>query len=299
MSTREGLVWRCALLWVAAATSLAGGVGLPGSAFLKLGAGVRPAALGDAYCAVAGDAMSAYWNPAGLGRLRLNDISFTHNIWIAGMSHEDIRIGWHMPAGSIGIGLTYLNYGSISKYDASGFYIGEFTPYDAALTVAYGIVPGGMPVAAGVSIKGIMQRIDDRSAGGIAFDAGLHWQVDDWLFAGAALSNVGPDVRFVNGASPLPLTFRSGLFCVVPGSVLLLSGELDFVKGQRISAGGGAELNLVWIRPRIGYRAGSGTLASGVSAGVGLFNGSFRVDYAVVPFAVLGYTHRIGMTICF
>ena len=38
--------------------------------FLTLGVGARPLALGGSFAAIADDSTAAYWNPAGLGRLR-------------------------------------------------------------------------------------------------------------------------------------------------------------------------------------------------------------------------------------
>ena len=38
--------------------------------FLTLGVGARPLGMGGSFAAIADDSTAAYWNPAGLGRLR-------------------------------------------------------------------------------------------------------------------------------------------------------------------------------------------------------------------------------------
>jgi len=58
----------------------------PGSTvlpLLKCGQGVRAAALGEAFVALADDASALYWNPAGLGQLPDYHLSFTHHQWFA------------------------------------------------------------------------------------------------------------------------------------------------------------------------------------------------------------------------
>ncbi len=62
--------------------------GLTVLTFLKLGAGARPAALGDAYVAVVQDASASYWNPAGLLGIEHNDALGAHNEWIQDLRHE-------------------------------------------------------------------------------------------------------------------------------------------------------------------------------------------------------------------
>src|SRR5438045_4142227 len=47
--------------------------GSSGAAFLKIGAGARPAGLGQAYTAIADDANAIYWNTAGLSTIRKNE----------------------------------------------------------------------------------------------------------------------------------------------------------------------------------------------------------------------------------
>ena len=48
-----------------------------GYAFLKLGVGVRPVAMGNAFTAMSDDGNAVFWNPAGLG--------IVHKYHVAGM----------------------------------------------------------------------------------------------------------------------------------------------------------------------------------------------------------------------
>src|SRR5207302_10246043 len=53
-------------------------VGTSGAAFLKIGPGARPAAMGEAFTGVADDIHAIYWNPAGLATLRSPELTGMH-----------------------------------------------------------------------------------------------------------------------------------------------------------------------------------------------------------------------------
>jgi hypothetical protein len=51
--------------------------------FLNIGVGARAMAMGGAFCAVADDATSSYWNPAGLRLLKSREIGVMHSAQFA------------------------------------------------------------------------------------------------------------------------------------------------------------------------------------------------------------------------
>lgn len=66
----------------------AGGKGTTGAAFLKIGVGGRPAAMGETYCAISDDATASYWNPAGLASVKDIELSAMYTWWLQGISHQ-------------------------------------------------------------------------------------------------------------------------------------------------------------------------------------------------------------------
>jgi long-subunit fatty acid transport protein len=64
--------------------------------FLKIGVGGRATAMGDAFIAVADDASSLYWNPAGLSQSMENQIFFSHNEWVVDIQHEFAGAVYHL-----------------------------------------------------------------------------------------------------------------------------------------------------------------------------------------------------------
>lgn len=71
--------------------------------FLNIGVGARAMAMGGAFCAVADDATSSYWNPAGLRLLRSREIGVMHSEQFA---HE--------------VKYDYLVFGSPAKTESFG-----------------------------------------------------------------------------------------------------------------------------------------------------------------------------------
>ncbi|MCK7521899.1 MAG: hypothetical protein MZV64_31575 [Ignavibacteriales bacterium] len=70
--------------------------GISAFQFLKIGVGARGVAMGEAYVAVANDASSLFWNPAGLAQMTENQVFVqrTRSMWrisamsISGLSYH-------------------------------------------------------------------------------------------------------------------------------------------------------------------------------------------------------------------
>jgi hypothetical protein len=84
----------------------------PGLTFLKIGVGARATAMGSAQAAVAADATSLYWNPAGLALVDGWDFHVSHNEWF-----QDIRQEY------VGVARRWGNHGFGAAF--SGLYMSE------------------------------------------------------------------------------------------------------------------------------------------------------------------------------
>src|SRR5262249_47352684 len=63
-------------------------VGTSGAAFLKIGPGARPAAMGEAFTGVADDIHAIYYNPAGLALLKKPELTAMHMQWFQSINYE-------------------------------------------------------------------------------------------------------------------------------------------------------------------------------------------------------------------
>ena len=97
---------------------ICGGPGTTGAAFLKLGAGSRPVAMGEAFVAAADDINALYWNPAGLALADGKQVSFVHTEWFQSIRYEYLAYCQQALGGTIGAGITYLYIDGIGRSSA-------------------------------------------------------------------------------------------------------------------------------------------------------------------------------------
>ena len=62
--------------------------GEAGAQFLKIGAGARACAMGEAFTGIADDPSAIYWNPAGLTQMNSAQIIAMQNFYLLDMSYQ-------------------------------------------------------------------------------------------------------------------------------------------------------------------------------------------------------------------
>ncbi|MFH1501449.1 MAG: PorV/PorQ family protein [Candidatus Eisenbacteria bacterium] len=275
--------------------------GTSGLAFLKLGAGARAIGVGDAYTAVAGDASSIYWNPAGTVAVENIDVVLMHSEWFEGIRYEYLGGVRSDGTQAFGVAVVGLYMDDLERREGpTSEPIGHFGVFDFAVMGTYGRkLTEYLDVGAGA--KYLFEKIDDESATGFAADLGVRYVIPSLpgMSAGASVQNLGPGMTFIEDEFSLPLTYRVGVALESP--IDALKGELLLTGDAVIPNDGdpkyhfGAEFeysNLLALR--FGYRTGWDN--QNVSVGLGAKVGSFRLDYAYVPFySDLGDTHRMSL----
>jgi hypothetical protein len=272
-----------------------------GVAFLKLGVGARAIGLGDAYTAVAGDASSAYWNPAGIANVENIDVTLMHSEWFQDIRYEYVGGVQSFGDYAVGLGIVGLYMDDLERRDGpSAEPIGHFGVFDFAFTGTYARrLSDHLDV--GGSVKYIHEKIDDDTAKGLAVDLGGQYRIPGYkgLTAGVAVLNLGPQMKFIDDKFDLPVMYKLGIAVDVPAKAL--NGNIVFTSDLVMPADGttklhfGVEYELAeMLALRFGYRSGWDN--QNVSAGLGVKVRNFRLDYAVVPFySELGDTHRISL----
>ncbi len=286
-----------------------------GASFLKIDVGARAAGMGSAYVAAEGDVSVLHWNPAGLARLREAQLSATHAEWISDLRHDFVGAAFPTASGAVALSAGYLSQSDLERRDASGARAGAFEAYDgvAALSLSRAVSPRA---GVGLSLKYVEQKIDTEKASGIALDGGVRWAPFRSLALGAAVRNLGSDMRFLREDYRLPLSVSAGLS--LSWGVLTLSAEARReVYEKKTLAGAGVEyVALGGLALRAGYHsllAGGAGLArdgfgagdpssdrlSGLGMGVGLRLFGQRMDYAFTPYGDLGAAQRLSLTFRF
>ncbi|MBN1211561.1 MAG: PorV/PorQ family protein [candidate division Zixibacteria bacterium] len=127
MKPRKAIVLTTALLLVFAFASQSyADISSAAVLFLRIAAGSRASGMGEAFVAVADDATTTHWNPAGLGAYPLADS------WIQGVIPYQYRPISGMAVTSKGGGGNYLNYDiwaltsqGLARYDNKKWYLSE------------------------------------------------------------------------------------------------------------------------------------------------------------------------------
>jgi hypothetical protein len=267
------------------------GEGKTGAAFLKMGVGARAGALGDAYGALADDATAIYWNPAGLvdaGRLEL---VASQNFWLLGMTQQYLAGTMATDAGSFGLGVSYSSSGTIPKIE-DFMKVGEYSAYDGSVDIAYSRRLTDK-IALGITGKYIFESIEEVNAHSFAADFGILADVGviEGGRCGLSVHNVGPSIKFIEEGDPLPLTVRAG--AAIQQREFAVTAEIENTIYSTMRFGvGGEYVFLETVALRAGYTTGRS-----VSAGIGVFWKSLRLDYAFLRNADIENTQMLSLRI--
>jgi hypothetical protein len=208
-------------------------VGTAGAQFLEIGVSARAIGMGEAFLGVADDASVLYYNPAGLSLLTQKEAMFTHIDYPAEINYEFAGLVLPAPqfAGTFGISFYMLGMDdmAVTGYNSrTGTFGGTgqtFTAKDYALGFSYG---AGLTdrFSLGLTVKYVAEYIEEESAVGWAADIGTYYDTGFRNFKICmALTNFGPDMKFIEEPYPLPIDFKFGTSIDVVNSA---SSQLTF-----------------------------------------------------------------------
>lgn len=319
-SRLRSLVLVAALLALAGGTAFAfGSKGTSGAPFLKIGPGARPAAMGEAFSAVADDVHAIYYNPAGLSRIGTWEFSGMHTQYFQSIDYNFIAMAvpveklvkrstgtWSAYKGSVGLAVYNLSISDIERRGNTDVDepIGTFDADDTAIALSYGRKLNAK-LSLGGAAKFIRQTLDGRHATAFAADLGALYSYHERLDLAGGVRNMGSSPKFVSQSDPLPLTGYLGAAYDLDEK-LTLSMDVGMPRDRGPTVGMGLEYSrAVFEDARGAFRAGyltrntGGDGLGGVSAGVGLRMRRMGFDFAWVPFGDLGNTFRYSLLLRF
>ncbi len=286
--------------------TLRAGAGTTSGNFLKIAVGARPAAMGEAYLALADDANSFQWNPAGLAQLSLPELTLMHLSYFADINYEYVGVGMPFRGQGVGLGVTWLNVapfnstldptavqGSASDYSLSGAY---------ALNLSKQLQVGAV-------VRTILSNLASNSSFGGSLDAGAIFRpLGRNLSLAVVAQNLGLQGAFESVSDPLPVSLRFGaawhLFDAGDQRWVNLIIDANKSLENRFKFNLGAE---VWLFDLLALRAGYKLSEGGqdfnpgdtnaianLTAGLGFKLNAAQIDYAFVPLGELGLTHRVS-----
>lgn len=277
--------------------------GTGSAGFLKVGVGGRGVAMGEAQTAAVNDVMALYWNPAALGKLSQNEVSFMHNNFFQGVDQDVFYYAQPTPsAGTLGAGLSTVRVGGITGFDSFGARTTELAASDTLFTFGWGRGWENMPLLpglnTGVNFKFLQKKLGDDSASAFMADVGfLYESQEGWLQrlrTGFAVQNLGSGLNF-GQKSDLPMLVKLGFAYPLFSDSLTLALDVVSPSDNNLFLNMGLDYRL-WdiLAFRLGYR-GQNDLDTGLTYGVSFGNERFHLDYAFVPFGTLGDSHRVSL----
>lgn len=287
-------------------------VGTTGAQFLELGVSARAMGMAESFVAVSDDVSAVYYNPAGLTSLWGKEVSATYVDMPADVGHSFAAIGLPMESigGVLGIAAYALSSGEMIVRD---HYHGEFGGsgqtfgYNAfSLGISYGRYLTDR-FSIGLTVKYIGEYVHDYTANGWAADVGTSYDTGYRGFKiGMAITNFGPDMKFIKKAYPLPINFRFGSCINIVEQMnhkLTIAAEgshpsdnlekyntgLEYTFMDRFILRGGGRIN---------YDVDGFTVGGGFRQPYGE-DGEIGVDYAFQDFGILTEVHRFSLLFAF
>jgi len=307
--------------------------------FLKIGAGARGTALGDAFAPLVKDVSAMYWNPAGLQKIGRTSVGVSRTQLFAGINVDFLGASVPIDASTtIGVSVLYLNSGqmdltTIDQPEGSG------QTFDAASSAL------GFSVARsltdrfdlGLTVKYVSERLYREEASTIAFDIGSQFNTGIYgMKLGMALTNFGgkmkldgPDLdhAYANEATgtsysagarlkteewPIPLIFRLGVSADLLGPesemmkdednriTLILEGNDPVDNLLRYNMGLEYEWKQVFAL-RFGYKDNydEAKWTAGFGMDFSKLGIDARLDYAFNDYGLLGYVHNYSLEFMF
>jgi long-subunit fatty acid transport protein len=289
--------------------------GISSLQFLKIGGSARAAAMAESFVAVADDAASLQYNPAGMVQFDGHEAIFTHTSWLVDLQHEFVGAVYRIDEDdAIGFSFTSLHTDDMEvRTETQPFGTGRYFSYgDVALGLSYARRLTAQ-FSFGATIRYVEETIDVLKTRAFMVDLGTYY----WTGLGStrfsvAVSNFGNNVS-PEGSVDLPrgesvtsfqdfsppTTFRIG-FAFEPiddgDHRLTTSIQLNHPNDNSENLALGAEYawnSLFFVRAGYKLNVDEEGLTAGAGINAPLSVARLGVDYAFADFDRLGAVHRI------
>lgn len=282
--------------------------------FLKLDMSARAAALGGSFVTNNDDVDVLFFNPAGLGFLENDPVSFTFvkhlmdiNLFSLTYSTEFENIG------RFGAGVQYINYGSFDEADKDGNITGEFNAGELAFLLSY-TNKFMENFYYGANAKIIYSSIADQSSSAIGLDLGVNYEIPNiMLNLGASILNMGTQLSsYTDIKEDLPLDVLIGVSKRLEKLPVRLSLDFHNLNQERdefyqhfkgFSIGAEFYLSEVFTL-RFGYdnerredfKLGSSAGIAGFNGGLGVKISEYKFSYAYSSLGTVGALQSLTLS---
>lgn len=309
------LLFAAVLSISAAAAAFAADSAGQAGAYLKMGVGARALGMGSAFSAVSDDSTGAFWNPAGLARLKASEASFMHaNLTLDrdynffNYAHvldkekgaeKGVAAVSHISFGVDGIPETRESTNSPGNpaTQADGTYkAGEnvyiFSYFEDVERATFGTYAKKLSkkLYGGLNLKYLQHELFNSDADAWGLDFGLMYEQNEKTTLGLSVRDIGESLKWNTNTGTkddVPVTTTIGV-AYKPKADLLIAADVRKVEGMSAVLSAGAEW---WLQDYAALRLGSndGDMTMGASFKLD----TWRFDYSFSD-ETLGDAHRIS-----
>ncbi|MBN2465749.1 PorV/PorQ family protein [candidate division WOR-3 bacterium] len=296
-----------ALTLVLALIGIDPSAGTTGFDFLRLTPTAREAAMAGAAVGASASPMGFWFSPAHALSAEGPRAYVGYLNYVAGI--QTGSAAYSQPVGTdedkgVGLGIVYLNSGTMKRTNERGEELGTFGVSYADLNLS-GAMRFGGELSVGIGVQGLYGSIDTFFGVGLAGNIGATYRLPvDGLSAGLAVKNVGYQLKaFQANRDPMPLDFGLGL-AYEPNPALNLVLDVHKPIDNRINVRAGVE---GWVADLLAIRAGYTSegidlqtgggedILAGLTTGLGVRWRGYQLDYCFIPMVELGVAHRISL----
>lgn len=301
--------------------------GISAFQFLKIGAGARGVALGETFVAIANDASSLYWNPAGMTQFTDLQVIAAHTEYVVDLKHEFLGSVYHLgPGDAVGFSIVSLHTDEMPvTTETQPFGTGNYFKFaDLGIGLSYSRKMTDQ-FSFGATFRYVEETLDVLKMRGIVVDLGTFY----WTGLGSSrfavvVSNFGADVApsgqvtgyggntvsSFQSFSP-PTQFKLGVAMdpmETESQKLTTSLELNHPNDNAENLHLGVEYqweHWLWLRtgvkrtigePLFGRdNAGSNDVTFGIGVAAPLLDETVLLDYAFANFNTLGNVNRFSV----
>ncbi|MBI4427997.1 MAG: type IX secretion system protein PorQ [Ignavibacteriales bacterium] len=282
-------------------------------AFLRNDVSARAGALNGSFVSMTNDPNILFYNPAGLTTVENPSGSVGFLKHVMDVNAGNISFAQYAEGiGSVGVGITFISYGTFTETDGFLNNLGNFGATEFAI-VGGVATPLDEESSVGANIKIISSSIASYSSSAVAIDLGyLYFIPAENITIGASILNLGRQLKTYAGVrESLPFDVKIGITKRPEHLPVFLNlnfhklNESQETLLQRLSSFSfGAEfLMSESVRFRVGYnneqrkdlKLGTSSGLAGFSLGGGILSGDYRFDYAFNSYGKIGALHRFSL----
>lgn len=229
---------------------------------------------------------SVFLNIAGTAFVTGTDLTFAHTKWFADINLNSFGFTQAVGEGALSLVVTSLDFGDIQRrtVDQPEGGLGTFSPSFLNLHLGYAR-KFTESIYGGVAVKIINESINDLTANGVAFDAGIQYVTGETknIRFGISLKNVGAPMSFGGDGLSVRLTTPSGNH-----TQTFESRSNGFELPALLNIGGSYDFNMENSQLRIVGNFVSNSFAKD------LFQGGFQFTYKELISVRAGYSYEEG-----